>query len=145
LGASGWDYHVPYQPDLRAAFDHLRRQILTTGDYWWATGGGTAADFPDRPATMRDLWADETVQQEGTHSILDMSRIGQPGETPAMGTVQPVTEDEALARTGTAKPTRAHVEALDPLVEASWSGRCAVLYDDAGEPAELYFWGISGD
>jgi hypothetical protein len=41
--------------------------------------------------------------------------------------------------------TREHVEHLQKLEYERWSGRCAVLHDADGKPAELYFWGASGD
>ncbi len=85
------------------------------------------------------------MQESGTHSILDMTRVLVDGEEPDFGTLAPVTEVEALARAGVARPTRAHVEALEPLAEQRWFGRYAVLHDDAGLPSEIYFWGFSGD
>ena len=88
---------------------------------------------------------DERVQESGTHSILDMTWVLDDGEEPDFGTLQRVTEAEALARAGVARPTRAHVEALEPLAEQRWFGRYAVLHDEAGAPNELYFWGFSGD
>ncbi|MFC0029647.1 hypothetical protein ACFFMM_08940 [Micromonospora chaiyaphumensis] len=148
MGASGWHYYVPYRPDLQAALAELRRNVFEAGDYWWAVPyefGKSAADFPDRPRTEDDLWADESVQESGTHSILDMSHVLTDGEEPDYGTIQPVTEAEALERVGVAKLTRAHVEALEPLAERRWFGRCAVLHDPAGDPREVYFWGFSGD
>lgn len=97
------------------------------------------------PRSEEELWADERVQESGTHSILDMSRVLTDGEEPGFGTFQRVTEAEALARVGVARPTRAHVEALAPLAEQRWFGRYAVLHDEAGVPSEIYFWGFSGD
>ncbi|WP_349880712.1 hypothetical protein ABIH81_14205 [Micromonospora sp. HUAS YX12] len=148
MGASGWNYFTAYQPDAQAALDELRRQVFEAGDYWWAVPGGfgsSAADFPDRPRSEEELWADERVQESGTHSILDMTWVLADGEEPDFGTLAPVTEAEALARAGVARPTRAHVQALAPLAEQRWFGRYAVLHDDAGAPSELYFWGFSGD
>ncbi|MET7396842.1 hypothetical protein ABZS66_25500 [Dactylosporangium sp. NPDC005572] len=148
MGASGWDYYVPYQPDLQAALHELRQRVFETGDYWWAVPyefGKSAADFPDRPRTEAELWAEEIVQESGTHSILDMSRVVAEGAAPDFGTVQLVTEVEAVERLGVAKLTRAHVDALQPLATQRWFGRCAVLHDAIGEPIEIYFWGFSGD
>ena len=148
MGASGWEYFVPYQPDLQAALDRLRRQVFETGDYWWAVPsafGKSAADFPDRPRTEDQLWAEEVVQESGTHSILDVRWVVDDGEQPDFGTVEPVTEAEALDVIGVAKPTRAHVAALEKLADQRWFGRCAVLHDAAGEPEEIWFWGFSGD
>jgi hypothetical protein len=145
MGASGWQYYVPYQPDLQAALTELRNHTFATGDYWWAVPyefDKSAADFPNRPATERELWSDEAVQESGTHSILDVRKIAT---TPSFGVVVPVTPAEALAAAGTTTPTREHVEKLDALAEERWVGRCAVLHDAAGHPTELYFWGASGD
>ena len=47
MGASGWSYFVPYQPDLQAALDALRAQVLADGDYWWA------AKYESAPARRR--------------------------------------------------------------------------------------------
>ena len=148
MGASGWDYYVPYQPDLRAALKELRQRVLDSGDYWWAVPhefGKSAADFPNRPRTEAELWAADDVRESGTHSILDMFEVVDDGEEPGTGTVQPVTEAEAAERLGATKLTRAHVEALQPLAGERWSGRCAVLHDHSGAPSEIYFWGASGD
>ncbi|GIF45633.1 hypothetical protein DFJ67_0733 [Asanoa ferruginea] len=148
MGASWWDYYVAYQPDLDAALDELRQHVFDTGDYWWAVPyqfGTSAADFPNRPRTEDELWEPERVRQSGTHSILDMDRMVADGEKPEISTVQPVSEAEALAKIGVAKLTRDHVEALKPLAEQRWFGRCAVLHNAAGEPEEIYFWGFSGD
>lgn len=148
MGASTWDYFVPYQADLQAALDQLRQHVFETGDYWWAVPyefGKSAADFPNRPRTEEELWDDESVQESGTHSILDMSRVIADGEEPDFGTVEPITEDEARELVGVAKLTRAHVEALQPLAEQRWFGRCAILHDTTGAPDEIYFWGSSGD
>ncbi|GIE86427.1 hypothetical protein [Actinoplanes regularis] len=148
MGASGWSYYVAYQPDLGQALDDLRKKVFDEGDYWWAEPyefGKSAMDFPNRPRMEKDLWASEAVKESGTHSILDVRRVLQPGEKPDYGTVEPVSEQEARECAGVTKLTRAHVTAIDNLVEHRWSGRCAVLHDDAGNPSELYFWGWSGD
>jgi len=148
VGASGWSYYVPYQPNLQSALDELRRHVFETGDYWWAAPyeiGKSASDFPNRPRTEKELWADESVQESGTHSILDMHEVLTGDETPDFGSILPVTDAEAVELVGVTKPTRAHVEALEPLAGERWTGRCAVLHDPAGDPHEIYFWGASGD
>ncbi|GAA4921996.1 hypothetical protein [Actinoplanes utahensis] len=148
MGASWWSYHVPYQPDLQAALDGLRERAFAEGDYWWAVprqNKTSAADFPDRPRTEEELWAEEIVQDSGTHSILDVREIVTVPGRATCGTVHVVDEAEALERVGVARPTREHVAELEPLATERWVGRCAVLHDQAGEPAEIYFWGFSGD
>lgn len=148
MGASGWSYYVAYQPDLGTALDELKIRVFEEGDYWWAEPaewGKSAKDFPDRPRTEEELWSSESVQECGTHSILDMNEIVQPGETPDYGTVEPVSDAETLRCTGVTRLTRAHVAQIGDLAAQRWFGRCAVLHDDAGKPSEIYFWGFSGD
>jgi len=147
MGASAWHYFVPYQPDLGAALRELRQRVLDDGDYWWAGGAvfTPASAHPDRPKTLDELFADERVQASGTHSILDMHRVLDVGETPDYGTVEPVTADEARRFADEGRLTRDHVDAIDDLADRRWFGRCAVLHEADGRPAELYFWGYSGD
>jgi hypothetical protein len=144
MGASGWDYYVPYQDDLGAALKALRDRVFAEGDYWWAVPDEFAADCPDRPTTWADLMADDEVRESGTHSILDVFKVVEPGEEPGFGTVEPVSTAQALAHVGTEHPTREHAKALTGLAEHRWIGRCAVLHEN-GEPTELYFFGFSGD
>ena len=94
---------------------------------------------------MRELWADEMVQEEGTHSILDMNRVVGPDERPGFATVEPVTPEEARRSAGTEVLTREHVPLINDLADRRWYGRCAVLHDNDGRPIEIYFFGFSGD
>ncbi|MYW69173.1 hypothetical protein GTY65_34645 [Streptomyces sp. SID8379] len=144
MGATGWEYYVPYQADTAAALEELRERVFREGDYHWREGDGQTPAAP-RPATIEELWRDEDVQEQGTHSILDMDRVLRPGEHPVWGTVQPVHPAEACRLTGTDVLTREHVEVIDGLVADRWLGRVAVLHDSTGRPSELYFWGFSGD
>jgi hypothetical protein len=148
MGASSWDYFVAYQPDLNEALRGLRDKVFAGGDYWWAVPGElgkSASAYDDRPRSFEELFADEGVQTDGTHSILDMHHVLADGEEPDYGTVQPVTPDEALQCAGTTTLTREHVAAIDDLVTRRWFGRCAILHDASGTPNEIYFWGYSGD
>jgi hypothetical protein len=147
MGASGWDYYVPYQEDLGVALQELRQRVFLSEDYYWDSED---EDLPEgttreRPTVLEELWEDEWVQSEGTHSILDMHRVVQPGEEPGYFTVQPISAAEAIETTGVERVTRAHIDALQPLATRRWFGRCAVLHNLDGEPDEIYFWGFSGD
>jgi hypothetical protein len=44
LGATGWQYYVPYQPDMTRVLDDLRRDLLARGDY---EEPGVELDFLD--------------------------------------------------------------------------------------------------
>jgi hypothetical protein len=170
LGASGWSYFVPYQPDRYAAFVTLRQQVFEAGDYWWAKPGGLAADHPDRPRTEDELWADEVVREAGTHSILDMYKVLDDDEqpnygylpysfdtfdeymalvkehgNPDYGVIVPVTETEAFHTAGNTRLTRDHVDSIAGLAKYRGIGRLATLRSEDGHPTEFYFWGFSGD
>ncbi|MET8355304.1 hypothetical protein [Micromonospora sp. NPDC005206] len=147
VGASAWSYFVPYQPHLDRALQELRQRVFAEGDYYWGLGADWVPPEERRPQpqTITELFADEYVQECGTHSILDMDHVLGPGEGPDYRTVEPVSAAEAKERAGTDRLTRAHIDAIDDLVRSRWFGRCAVLHDDAGKPAEIYFWGYSGD
>jgi hypothetical protein len=82
---------------------------------------------------------EEIFRSGGGHEAI--ARLGQP----EFGTVAPVTPAEAVELVGTGKLTREHVDALDAMPHHMGFGRCAVLHDASGAPAEIYFWGASGD
>ena len=44
MGATGWQYFVPYQPDMSRVLDDLRRDVLARGDY---EEPGVELDFLD--------------------------------------------------------------------------------------------------
>jgi len=151
MGASEWRYFVPYQEDLHQALQDLRRQVFSTGKYWWYGDSEylSPANRLPRPARLEDLFEDEYVREEGTHSILDVLRVvdpDRPRDWYDQGTIVPATADEVRAAIGTDRPTRADTAELDDkLPRARWVGRCAVLYDEHGNPTEIRFWGHSGD
>jgi hypothetical protein len=120
--------------------------VFDSGDWYWHADDPIAPD-PDaeKPESLDDLWEDETVQEEGTHSVLDVFRIATPGEE-AHGTVLVTSEEEAEFATGRTHPTLADaVDLVASLTEERWVGRVAVLHDQDGRPVSLVFWGISGD
>ncbi|MFJ5267289.1 hypothetical protein [Streptomyces sp. NPDC088358] len=147
MGASGWDYYVPYQEDLNAALRQLRREVFEAGDYYWVNGGDwrPEGEREARPRSLEELWEDELVREAGTHSILDIFRVVGPDDTPDYNTVEPVTAEEARELLGTDRLTRAHVKGSDVFPRSRWIGRCAVLHDAEGNPQEIRFWGHSGD
>ncbi|WP_240797616.1 hypothetical protein [Streptomyces sp. F001] len=138
---------MPYQEDLNAALQQLRREVFEAGDYYWVNGGDwrPEEEREPRPQSLEELWEDELVQETGTHSILDIFRVVGPDDTPDYNTVEPVTAEEARELLGTDKLTRAHVKDFDVFPRSRWIGRCAVLHDDEGNPQEIHFWGHSGD
>jgi hypothetical protein len=150
MGASGWEYYVPYQVDVTAALRDLQAQVFERGEIVWH--GEWKPGRSLIPATLDELWQDQWAQTEGTHSILDVDRVIDPHDyTGDMMTVRPLTDDEVQTCIGSDKPTRADFErayqdgGLVELIAERWNGCCTVLFADDGEPTEIVFWGISGD
>src|SRR3954452_6001091 len=101
MGATLWTYVVPYQDDLAAAIKTLHRQVFDSGDYFWHRA--------DLPASLHDLWRDETAQG-GTHSILDINWLIEADEPEQPGRIRPLTTAERLETFGADRPTRSDFE-----------------------------------
>jgi hypothetical protein len=150
MGASDWVYLVPYQADLQAALDGLRRQVFGAGEYISPVTWGLAPpESVESLAQQEYYW--EFMGDHGTHTIIDVLEIVpyDMGEQEP-GTVCAFTDDEYEDFFGSTRPTRPDWERFrsDPLfteyVAARWTGRAMVLWaDDA--PSEVAFWGYSGD
>jgi len=152
MGASGWEYVVSYQQDLGAALDVLRREVFAAGDF---VKPSSVVDLPD-PLSVDALteqdqyW--EFMGESGTHSIIDvLSVIPADSGDEEYGTIRPLSEAEYAGLFGTAQPGRADYERLagtellhDYVTGGRWTGRAAVLWDN-GRPAQIVFWGYSGD
>ena len=157
MGASSWEYVVPYQADLGAALAALRLQMFEQGNYlkpsyYGANGGGLGV--PD-PSSLDDLdqepyW--EFMGTSGTHSIIDVFAVvpvdSGPGE---FGTIRLLSEGEYVELFGVTRPGRSEYAPLAGserlhhfITGGRWTGRAALLWSD-GAPAEIVFWGYSGD
>jgi hypothetical protein len=150
MGASGWEYVVEYKADMAEALDNLRRSVFAQGEYLSPSELG----LPE-PASVDDLVTEpywEFMGTSGTHSILDVLSV-----TPAddvgqdYGTIRPLTGIEYRDLFGTPEPghddfTRVRDSGrLGDCVHAGrGTGRAAVLWAE-GAPAEIAFWGYSGD
>ena len=129
MGASGWDYRVPYQEDLQAALDALRVRAFGDGDYW----RGSSFAEAETPKTIEELLARNGT--EGAHSILDIH------------TARPVSREQLDQTFGTDKPTASMIEELYHSI-FNLHGNFLIIYDSSGEdaePTEILFFGISGD
>src|SRR5436190_23671670 len=96
MGASGWDYFVPYQSDINAALQTLRQQAFQNKDFetWFDEDEGI------EPADIDELL--ELNAEAGAHSIIDMTE--GVSKEPAFGTVSPLTEPELMKLFGTLEP-----------------------------------------
>lgn len=170
MGASGWDYRVPYPGSIEAALIAVQEQILASGDYIWpwdddehgVTDAGYAELFEveerqdvPRPSSLADLNAAKEIEEfweEGTHTILDIDRVIT-AASDEVGAIRPLSPEELSRAFGTVQPSAAEFDRVYQLGEAGpfgvlcgerWTGRSTVIYKD-GTPAEVYFWGSSGD
>ena len=108
MGASGWEYVVPYQADLGAALDALRRQVFASGEYLKPDYYGDAfADLPE-PASVDDLAQErygEFMGTSGTHSIIDVWAVVPVDFAGAQfGMIRPLSEDECVGLFGVMQP-----------------------------------------
>jgi hypothetical protein len=155
VGASGWDYCVPYQPDVEAAFVQLQDQVLASGDFLWDEEHYGAP----RPGTREDLAAvkeGSAFWEEGTHTVLDMDRVvpaymEDDDEDPDnVGAIRPMSADETREYLGADRPAeddffrvyRQFGAIVDGI--SRWTGRYTILYDAEGEQ-QIVFFGVSGD
>ncbi|KPL81736.1 hypothetical protein [Herpetosiphon geysericola] len=99
MGASGWNYFVPYQADLQAAFEQLQAEVLQSGDFskggaWWEglaleeylppedLSPDDIEDYRQELEALQRQTYPTTIEQwrkwnepDGTHSILDIERV----------------------------------------------------------------------
>lgn len=141
MGASGWSYFVPYQPDIGRALQSLREEVFRFGGY--GKGCFRGEDLaPPEADTIGELL--DSVGTEGTHSILDIEGVTA---DPDIGYASPAPERLVLRVFGKDRPTHDEIAARrGDLTEALGSGQAyyVVVYA-AGIPAEVYFEGSSGD
>ncbi len=151
MGASDWQYVVPYQDDLEAALHALRRKVFTEGDFISPADIG----LPE-PESLSDLMYQEMYEEfmgtHGTHSIIDICHGVMPSDNGSQreGTIQPFTDKESQHLFGSAKPSRGDFDAADKatlsglVTGGRWTGRAVVLWV-GDKPSEIAFWGYSGD
>jgi hypothetical protein len=144
MGGHAWTYFVPYQPDITAAMQALRRREFEAGRY------NPAVRFPmDRNAASPGAQhtsieaALEASDADGTRSILDMERIGQ---TPDLGVVVPLPLEQLEELYGTQQPTRKTIEQnMDFLDDIERGEGVYIIVYKEGSPSEIFFAWFSYD
>jgi hypothetical protein len=132
MGAEPYDYTVPYEPDIQAALEKLRRRVFDSKEF-----NGAEFDPPTPEAAF------ELADADGTCSILDITRISA---EPEFCCAAPFSPEELERYFGTQKPTEAIVRQADDFWEDLERGmaRYVILYE-GDQPKEIYFAGYSFD
>ncbi|MER5637205.1 hypothetical protein ABT095_09620 [Kitasatospora sp. NPDC002227] len=159
MGASGWTYVTPYQGSVEATLNALHEEEFER-EY--------AQDYD----SLAELWADEEFMgEQGTHSILDITRVVRTTEPPeAFGsdfsTLRPVPLERVRHHLGTDRPTVEQFRAAEARYEEKlrlpftdrraaeptlfdephirWTGLYVLLHTD-GLPTHVGIFGYSGD
>jgi hypothetical protein len=161
VGASGWDYQAPYAGSVEATLIAVQEQVLMSDDYIWPWEDMGDPEYRDedeavpRPSSLAELNAAKEIEEfwdEGTHTILDVNRVIV-GDDDQAEAIRPLSSTELNRVFGTEQPSAADFDRvyqpgpggpLGDLCGERWTGRSMVIYKD-GTPAEVYFWGFSGD
>ena len=166
MGASGWQYFVPYQSDIKKALNDLREHVFQSGKYykrepfWQYTDESEYDDAPDEDVrqdllewlrTMKAMKEPTTIEElflwngeDGSHSILDIKDVS---DMPDFETISPLSQEELMLFFGTHEPTKAMVEqkAVEIMqMRKSWQGTYVIVYKDS-LPNEIFITGFSGD
>lgn len=129
-GYTLWHYVVPYSDSVTWAFNKLRLEVYSRGEY----------RGPKGISLYKVRQAQGLV---GTHSILDMQWLGA---EPSTDTVCPATPARLLAAWGAPRATLAQALACIPAVAHVPGGHYAHIYDEPARttPTHTLFWGASG-
>ncbi|MEO1498631.1 MAG: hypothetical protein AAFV43_15920 [Planctomycetota bacterium] len=132
MGASPYEYFVPFEQDTHAALEKLRQRVFASGDY-------ATADM--NPATPEE--ALELGDADGTASILDIERVA---EQPDFCCAAPYSADELENYFGTQTPTRGDLEIGDGFWDEIERGHARIIpLFEGGQAKELCFVGYSFD
>ena len=149
MGGHFYYYFVPYQEDVNAALQALRKQEFEAGRYnpalpfpfddWPSQTFGAARG--SRHAFIES--ALEAAEADCTRSILDLERVGTRADC---GIVVQLSSDKLDDLYGTARPTHQMITKNMDFFEEIERGQgiYIVVYKD-DRPAELFFAGISYD
>ncbi|MGA5066398.1 hypothetical protein ACPB9E_22000 [Streptomyces exfoliatus] len=144
MGASRWSYFTPFREREQDALNDLREAVFARdGEYYREEG----------VETLAALTASGWLEEEPAHSVLDVEHVVRCEEDlEEPGDVRVVEAAEAVELFGTARPVREVVEQALKRAGDGWfppsdrgSGCCTTVYSTEGDPAELCFWGFTGD
>jgi hypothetical protein len=137
VGASGWKYYTPYQPDINKALQELREEVFRSGTYHQRTPFWREISFedylpPDPEFTDEDraeyvasfqqlqaLQEPTSIEtllewngEDGTHSILDIDHIASDTQVSA---VAPLSHKQLEVFFGTSQPTHEIIDRTEEI------------------------------
>ncbi len=148
MGGHPYWYFVPYESDAQHALDSLRDREFKAGRYnpvvpFLEFGGPAFLETQPGPKHRSIDSAVRAAQEDGTRSILDISRVGR---DPGYGVAAPVPADQLRDWFGTDRPTHAMLTEADDLFDSIQRGQGVyVIVYEGEEPTELFFAGYSYD
>lgn len=174
MGATGWCYFIPFEPNVEKALSKLRAKVFHERDYEdprlifegvtrpREREGILKSFLVGVPKARRKLVRDVVMNgqlppepesiaeligmaaESGTHSIIDIEGLSKRAEP---FRAAPFSRDALKAVFGTVTPTREQVEdKLDELYDlrGRWEASYVVTFE-SGRPSEIAFFGFSGD
>jgi len=149
MGGEPYYYFVPYQQDIGAALQALRRREFEAGRY------NPAMPFPSRylplgpespaPGRQHDSIEEalEDSDADGTRSILDIERVS---DTPDFSVATRLSDESLISLYGTTRPSRDQVEEEMAFLDDIERGYCVyVILYQGDTPSEILFAGYSYD
>jgi hypothetical protein len=132
MGAEPWDYFVPYEEDIDAALQKLRRREFEAGRFHRSEL---------KPATIEE--ALENADADGTRSILDIATVS---DSPEFCAVSPLPQERLRELYDTEQPTREMIEEnMDFFEEIERGQGIYILVYEGTKPSEIFFAGYSFD
>lgn len=144
MGASRWSHFTPFRRSEQDALNDLRELVFAREAAYYREAG---------IETLTALMASGWLEEEPAHSVLDVERVVRcEADMEEPGDVRVVEAPEVVELFGTAHPTR---EVAEQALKRAGDGRlppfdrgsgcCTIVYGAEDHPAELCFWGFTGD
>lgn len=155
MGASSWVASSGSYTAPDAALEAAQLRVIQSGEYIWPweemdPDYVDESDLIPRPDDVHQLRLAKDLEEYwevGTHSVLDLNGASEPEGGFAVARALSMAEVRSLF--GTDRPSIHDANGLThdflaSAVDASWGGVFCVVFE-RDQPAELVFWGISGD
>jgi hypothetical protein len=151
--SSEWSYFTPYEADISAALQRLRKDVFARGDYVTsesAIASGSRLIIPPSRPKLKPSTIQKLLEQEGdngTHSILDITCISPKSKRKAISSFP---SSLLLDYFDSETPSPAEIQevyefgSLEKFVNKRWRGIYIIAHFD-GTPSDIFFAGCSGD